>query len=642
VPFRGGARARILARPRAGNRAATVDDNEDVTGQAIALEVQALRAAMDAGGLQDARVRASTAAALNRLRAQWRLTPDAFAADATAALKQIAQALKASEPGETGVRGAFPPGAAREALKAIFGYDQFRPGQEEIIAAVLAGRDCIGVMPTGAGKSLTYQIPARLLGGTTLVVSPLIALMKDQVDAMGEVGLRATYLNSSLSPEDRRERLQGLWSGAYELIYAAPEGLEASVGSALARTKLSLIAVDEAHCISQWGHDFRPAYRNLAGIKRRFGGAPVLALTATATREVMSDIVSQLAMSGPAEYRGSFFRRNLTLAAYKKGGDSDGQRASGGVRGAILRFIRARPNKSGIIYCLSRKGTEGTAAFLRDEGIQAAAYHAGMPAEERNRVQDAFRRDDVDVVVATVAFGMGIDKPDIRYVIHRDMPRSIESYYQEVGRAGRDGLPSECILFYSWADVASYDRFESDGSDDVQERQRDQVREMFRMADNSARCRHQAVTSYLGEAMAACGGSCDVCTGEDVLAGCATGTTRRGRRQRPNLPPQFDREGQRAPVAAEADEAGELFGRLRDLRRRLATERGIPAYMVFSDAVLLAMSALRPKTEAAVLSISGVGPKKLAQYGDAFLAVLRGESTAVAAEEPMAYGDPTA
>jgi len=610
-----------------------------VTVQDITREVQALRAAVDAGGLEDPRGRATVAATLDRLRAQWRATPEAFETETTAALKDIARALKASE----GKPATFPPGTVRESLKTIFGYDQFRPGQEEIISAVLAGRDCIGVMPTGAGKSLTYQLPARLLGGTTLVVSPLIALMKDQVDAMGEVGLRATYLNSSLTPEQRRERLQGLWSGAYELIYAAPEGLEASVGSALARTRLSLIAVDEAHCISQWGHDFRPAYRNLAGIKRRFGGAPVLALTATATREVMNDIVSQLAMSSPAEYRGSFFRRNLALSAYKKGGDGESSRAAGGVRGGILRFIRARPGKSGIVYCLSRKSAEGTAAYLRDEGIHAAAYHAGMPAEERSRTQDAFRRDDIDVIVATVAFGMGIDKPDIRYVIHRDMPRSIESYYQEVGRAGRDGLPSECVLFYSWADVVSYDRFESDGSDDVQERQRDQVREMFRMADNSTRCRHQSVTSYLGEKIVACGSSCDVCTGADVLAACATAGGRRTRRQRPNLPAQFDRDARReTPMVASAEEGGELFARLRDLRRRLATERGIPAYMVFSDAVLLTMAAARPTTAAGVLAISGVGPKKLAQYGDAFLAVLRGQAVPVAAEEPLDYGEPLA
>ena len=604
-----------------------------MTVETIEREVDSLRASFRLGGAQDPGVRAICSASLARLRTLWREAPGLFAPESMSALKEISQALKevrgvpptrgapagrAADP----VRAPIGPQAVRESLKAIFGYDRFRPGQEEIISAVLAGRDCIGVMPTGAGKSLTYQIPARLLGGTALVVSPLIALMKDQVDAMNEVGLRATYLNSSLSPEERRERLHGLWSGAYELVYAAPEGLEASVGSALARTRLSLIAVDEAHCISQWGHDFRPAYRNLAGLKRRFGDVPMLALTATATPDVMRDIVDQLAMVSPAEYRGSFFRRNLALSAYRKGSDGDtGVALRGGSRAAILRFVRAREGKSGIIYCLSRKATEATATFLCDEGVRATAYHAGLTIDQRTRAQDAFRRDDVDVVVATVAFGMGIDKPDIRYVLHRDMPRSIESYYQEIGRAGRDGLPSECVLLYSWADVMSYDRFESDGSDDVQERQREQVREMFRMADNRTRCRHQAVTSYLGEAMGACGGSCDVCTGDDVLVACAT-TETRTRRARTTAfvdrAPGGDAGGSEA-----GGQEGELFARLRELRRQLATKRGIPAYMVFSDAVLLAMAERRPRNAEEVLAISGVGPKKLAQYGDAFLAVLR-------------------
>ena len=474
-----------------------------MTAELIEQEVSALRASFGAGGAHDAGTRAACTAALDRLRAHWRRAPELFGDEAMSTLKEISRALRASTPARTPyLPGLGPPGAAaggeaaavaaarngashvaraasvspevvRAALKSIFGYDRFRPGQEEIISAVLAGRDCLGVMPTGAGKSLTYQIPARLLGGTTLVVSPLIALMKDQVDAMSEVGLRATFLNSSLTPDERRARLQGLWSGAYELVYAAPEGLEASVGWALGKTRLSLIAIDEAHCISQWGHDFRPAYRNLAGLKRRFGDVPVLALTATATPDVMRDIVDQLAMVAPAEYRGSFFRRNLQLSAYRKGGDAAGEGGAGGrggSRAAIRRFIHARAGKSGIVYCLSRKTTESMAEYLREHGVRAAAYHAGLPNDERARTQDAFRRDDIDVVVATVAFGMGIDKPDIRYVVHRDMPRSIESYYQEIGRAGRDGLPSECVLFYSWADVMSYDRFESEGTEDVQER----------------------------------------------------------------------------------------------------------------------------------------------------------------------------
>jgi ATP-dependent DNA helicase RecQ len=611
-----------------------------VTVETIEREVDSLRASFRSGGAGDPDVRATCSASLARLRTLWRQAPDLFAPEAMSALKEISQALKDKEDRKEprapvpsrapsvardvdAVRRAgvaLGPQAVRESLKAIFGYDRFRPGQEEIITAVLAGRDCIGVMPTGAGKSLTYQIPARLLGGTALVVSPLIALMKDQVDAMNEVGLRATYLNSSLSPEERRERLQGLWSGAYELVYAAPEGLEASVGSALARTRLSLIAVDEAHCISQWGHDFRPAYRNLAGLKRRFGDVPMLALTATATPDVMRDIVDQLAMVSPAEYRGSFFRRNLALSAYRKGSDGDtGVALRGGSRAAILRFVRAREGKSGIIYCLSRKATEATATFLRDEGVRATAYHAGLTIDQRTRAQDQFRRDDVDVVVATVAFGMGIDKPDIRYVLHRDMPRSIESYYQEIGRAGRDGLPSECVLMYSWADVMSYDRFESEGTDDVQERQREQVREMFRMADNRTRCRHQAVTSYLGEGMGACGTSCDVCTGNDILVACATTETRTRRTRTTSF---VDRATSGGGSEALGEE-GELFARLRELRRQLATKRGIPAYMVFSDAVLLAMAERRPRNAEEVLAISGVGPKKLAQYGDAFLEVLR-------------------
>ncbi len=599
-------------------------DNALVDAPALARDVEALRVSM-ADGTGSPEVRVSVAARIERLRALWRERPELFSPQLLLVLREIGAALQRAQ--------GTPPASrvgGRDALAVLrdtFGYDTFRPGQEEIIRAALSGRDCMGIMPTGAGKSLTYQIPARLLGGTTLVISPLIALMKDQVDALTEMGVRATFLNSSLGPEERRARVAGVAAGAFELVYAAPEGIEAWVGGVLSKTSLSLIAVDEAHCISHWGHDFRPAYRNLAGLKLRFGGLPVLALTATATPEVTRDIMEQLGMKEPAIFRGSFFRPNLRIFAYRKGEDGTS------VRKHVLRLVRARAGESGIVYCLSRRATEGTAEFLREQGVRALAYHAGMESAERARVQDAFRTDDADVVVATVAFGMGIDKSNVRFVIHRDMPRSVEGYYQEIGRAGRDGVASDCVLFYSWADVAGYDRMFDDLPDELATRNRGQVRQMFRMAEARA-CRHQQVTAYLGEKRPPCGASCDVCTGRDVLAEASP--LPRPRTAAPPARQPADRLGAdglpRPPARPRplppAGGGDVVLARLKTLRRQLADARGVPAYIVFSDATLLQMAERRPRTPAELLAVPGVGPKKLETYGVAFLEALRGESGA--------------
>ncbi len=504
--------------------------------------------------------------------------------------------------------GGSPSTAPQEVLQSTFGYSSFRPGQEEIIQAVLSGRDCIGVMPTGAGKSLTYQIPARILSGMTLVISPLIALMKDQVDGLTEIGIRATFINSSLTPAERRERMECLKAGEYDLVYAAPEGLEGPLLDFLFTCRINLIAVDEAHCISQWGHDFRPSYRNLSGLKSRFGDVPVLALTATATEEVSVDIIRQMGMVAPLRFRGSFFRPNLRLHVYKKGNGRE-------TKEDILRLVQSRAGQSGIIYCLSRKSVEQTAAFLTSRGVRAMPYHAGMETGQRSRSQEAFRRDDVEVMVATVAFGMGIDKSNIRYVIHRDMPKSLEGYYQEIGRAGRDGVGSDCILFYSWSEVVSYDRFLDDLTDDrLRNKVKTQTREMFNWAERHA-CRHQSLVSYFGETLSPCGASCDVCGKWDLLETIPSAA--------PGRP--APRSKKRIAVLSDEipDAAGALFARLRVLRKRLADEKGLPAYIVFSDAVLLEMAAQRPSTEDDLLQISGVGPKKLARYGAFFLAELK-------------------
>ncbi len=387
-------------------------------------------------------------------------------------------------------------------LKQYFGYASFRPLQEEIIRDALAGRDVMALLPTGGGKSLCFQLPALARGGLTVVVSPLIALMKDQVDALTASGVPATFLNSSLNANDARARLRGLHNGEYRLLYAAPERLMLSGMLAdLERWGVNLFAIDEAHCISEWGHDFRPEYRQIAQLRDRFPQVPFMALTATATERVREDIAEQLKLRDPARYVASFNRPNLNYRISAKTG----------AYGQVLDFLRAHPRDSGIIYCQARKTTESLAEKLRADGIKAAPYHAEVPKDERSGNQEGFLRDEIRVICATIAFGMGINKPNVRFVIHYDLPKNIEGYYQETGRAGRDGLPSECLLLFSPGDVQKYLGFISEKPPAEQVIAREQLSQMVHYAECSG-CRRVELLAYFGEDSAEenCG-ACDNC-----------------------------------------------------------------------------------------------------------------------------------
>ena len=597
------------------------------------------------------------------------------------------------------------PDQFREILKKYFGFTSFRPLQEEIIRDTLAGKDVFAVLPTGGGKSLCFQLPALVRPGLTVVVSPLIALMKDQVDAMTAAGVPATFLNSSLAPGESSRRLRGLHNGEYRLLYVAPERLMLSgFLEDLKRWKINLFAIDEAHCISEWGHDFRPEYRQLASLRGIFPDVPVMALTATATERVRSDIINQLHLRAPACYVASFNRPNLTYRTSAKSG----------AQGQIAEFLRARPRDSGIIYCQARKTAENLASKLNADGIPAASYHAGMETAERSRSQDAFLRDEVRVVCATIAFGMGINKPNVRFVIHYDLPKNIEGYYQETGRAGRDGLPSECLLLFSPGDRVKYGRF-IDEMSNPKEREiaRAQLEQIVHYAE-TATCRRAFLLNYFGEEYkdyrageAANCGACDNCLAPretwdgtvaaqkflscvyrireksgfgvgiqhvvEVLAGADSEKIRKwdhhtlstynighehSRAEWSAIGRELVRLGLlrqdagkfniaeltdsgrvalksrqkitltrsvTAPEQPAKHRAGEitcdetLFERLRQLRKRLADERGVPPYIIFSDVSLRQMARHYPADERAFSRISGVGEKKLREFGATFM-----------------------
>ena len=382
-------------------------------------------------------------------------------------------------------------------LKDNFGFEKFRPNQEDIINCILSGQDTLAIMPTGGGKSICFQLPALVLPGITIVISPLIALMKDQVDSLKANGIAACFINSSQSNEEQQFHIQNMKDNKVKLVYVAPESLT-YLENAFNQITISLIAIDEAHCISSWGHDFRPAYTNLGYLKNRFPSTPILALTATADKATRTDISDQLNLVNPRTFVASFDRKNLSLEV---------RPALDRVK-QIIDFVKGKPNECGIIYCLSRKTTEELAEKLQKIGINAKAYHAGLSNDIRSKTQDEFINDECQVVCATIAFGMGIDKSNVRWVIHYNLPKNIEGYYQEIGRAGRDGLPSETVLFESYGDMIQLQKFASEGLNaDVQLAK---LERMKQYAD-ALSCRRKILLSYFGELVTENCGNCDIC-----------------------------------------------------------------------------------------------------------------------------------
>jgi len=493
----------------------------------------------------------------------------------------------------------------KNALKRYFGYTEFRPLQQDIIERVMDGKDSVVLMPTGGGKSLCFQLPATMREGTALVISPLISLMKDQVDALCANGIAAACINSTISTDEARSIAHRARQGELKILYIAPERLSVPGFEDFLRTlRVSLIAVDEAHCISEWGHDFRPDYRNLKSLRQKFPRIPIIALTATATKKVREDIVKQLDLDDARTFVSSFNRPNLSYAVIPK---KDSMRS-------ILALLGTHKGESAIIYCFSRTDTEQVAGQLAQHGFQAAAYHAGLTADARRENQERFIRDEIDIMVATIAFGMGINKPDVRLVIHHSLPKSIEGYYQETGRAGRDGLPAQCVLMFSYADKIKQDFFINKIDDRAEQKKaREKLADVLRYGDLSS-CRRVFLLRYFNEQydQDQCG-NCDVC--RPTLKEIAQVDDARVRRS------GSVRGGEH--VVAPLDYDAALFEHLRTVRMQEAAALNVPPYVVFGDKTLQEMATYFPHNPATLLHITGVGERKCTQFGEKFLEVIR-------------------